>query len=329
MSGEIQLDHIQLRKLWDALLDAYPNPADFDRMLFFRTGRRTDNIASVGATFQQRVYDVIVNAQSEHWMQDLAVGAHKDNPLHASLRAFVAATFPDAVDMVGATVTNVDPTSAYFLREDRSLVFINRRDLRRGLQELVKRGSGPRILAVHSDLTRCGKTYTAELIRYVAHQRQEKYAYIDLREEISLGNGLQELVEQLGRKLGADIRTIPEKESLTARWVKNLVLWLLDQVNRSQSFWWIVFDSINQVSGLPNDVHDFISRFARQLEEEFDPACRLVLLSYRGEDQLPPDIGLRVVQDYIVNELGCRSRCVISSPNRSVNCWTVTPTTKP
>jgi hypothetical protein len=305
MPSDVQLDHRQLMQLWKALLDTFLDPAVFEQMVFFRTGNRVAHLAPPSATLPQVIFKVIEKAQSENWLQQLVVGAHQHNPRQLQLRQFVATTFPDEMIEVGSGTSSDDPLAACFLSEDRSLVFIDRVELRKGLRELTRPGRIRRILAVHSDLNRCGKTYTAEFIRFVALQRQERVAYVDLREEISLGEGLQELVEQLGRKLRANTNEIPTQEALTARWIRNLVIWLIDQINRSGHFWWFVFDSINQVEGLPNEIHDFIVRLARQLEiEEFDPPCRLVLISYQGREQLPPEIGLRVVQDEIRNEVG-------------------------
>lgn len=309
MPGNVQLlDHLQLQKLQDALLAAFPEPNAFEEMLFFRTGNHMAQIAPIGADLRHVIYTVITTAQSDGWIRMLVVGAHQHNPGQPLLRQFVAAVFPEALIGSANDTTFVDPTEACFLSEDRGLAFIDRRQLRDGLKALTQPGLTPRVLAVHSDLSRCGKSYTAEFIRFVALHRQQRVAYIDLREDIFLGDSLQELVAQLARKIrlnDGDSDDIPKEEAQKARWVRQLVIWLIDEIRRSGHFFWLVFDSINQVNGLPGEFHDFIGRLARQLEiEEFDPPCRLVLISYRGREQLPLEIRQRVVQDEIRMELG-------------------------
>jgi hypothetical protein len=302
MPVDVQLDHQQLRQLHEALLAAFTSRIEFERMLFFSSGRQLSHLASDNLDLSDAVFKVVVAAQAAGWIETLVEGAHKVKPAQPQLRRFVKELFADSLIALAADdEASGDPLDAYFLGRER--IFIDRAQLRDALRELTMPGITPRILAVHSDLSLCGKTYTYEFIRFFALSRQERVAYVDLLEEISLGNGTQELVEQLGRKLRADLSSIPEQEAQTARWLRALAVWLIGQIRGSGQFWWLVFDSINQVEGLPKEIHDFIQRLASQLEEEDDPPCRLVLISYRGKEQLPLQIRARIKQEEIHQEI--------------------------
>ena len=292
--------------MWEALQDAYPQINEFDRMLFFTTGKQVMQIAAMAAAFPDAVFDIIMLANREGWVATLIEGAYKNKPQNPPLRDFVIATIPDAlVTAAGAGENGGDPLAACFLGSDRSLAFIGRDELRNGLRQLTAEGRTPRILSIYSELSRCGKTYSAELIRYAALHRHDRMAYLDLQQEISLGSGLQDLVAQLGRKIQADISTIPPQEAQTARWTRNLVIWLIDQVKRSEDFWWLVLDGVNQVEGLPDEINGFLDRLAKEIEfSDFDPPCRLVLISYDGHRRLPVDVRHRVVQEVIRDEIG-------------------------
>jgi hypothetical protein len=301
MPVDVELDHHQLRQLHEALLAAFTNRADFERMLFFSTGRQLTHLASENFALPDAIFRVILAAQAENWIAPLVKGAHNDKPTQGQLRRFVRELFAELiVPLPGGEEADGDPLEAYLLGKQR--IFINRTELRTALREMTRPGITPRILTVSSDLNVCGKTYSHEFIRYFALSRQERVAYVDLLEEISLGNSTQELVTRLGRKLRADLSSIPPQEAQTARWLRSLADWLIDQVKASGHFWWLVFDSINQVNGLPAEVHSLIQRLALQLEEEDDPPCRLVLISYR-EEQLPVQIRGRVEQETIRREI--------------------------
>ncbi|MEM7131943.1 MAG: effector-associated domain EAD1-containing protein [Chloroflexota bacterium] len=303
MPDEIQLDSTQHKELRQALLSAFPTFESFEQMVFDQTGNNFDEFVPNNADLRGAVFSVIKEAQAWGWLGRLIEGAHQENPTNRKMRHFIKMHFSEllvaiAEDNEGAA----DPLNANFLNEDRSMLFVDRLQLRKGLRELTGSGRTPRILAVHSDLEKCGKTYTKEFIQFVALRKEHRVAYIDIGEEIEFGSGLQDLVEQLARKLRADLSDLPPKESQTARWIRNLVHWLLDQINRTDLFWWLVLDSINQVEVLPKEIHDFIQRLALELDEEFDPPCRLILLSYQGKEQLPIEIRSRVVQDEIIEK---------------------------
>jgi hypothetical protein len=309
MPTDIKLDHRQLWQLHEALLAAFTSRNEFAQMLFYRTGARLDDLAPDVAPLPGAIFNVIQAAEEKGWTEMLVEGAHKHNPAHPLLRRFVADLFPSAlVALAGADSIDEDPIDAYRLGSGR--LFINRRQLRDRMQELTRPGPGipPRILTVYSDLRRCGKSYSYEFIRFFAQARQERVAWVDLLEEVSLGSGLQGVVEEVGRQLDANLSTMPQQEAQTARWIRNLVFWLLGEVKRHGKFWWLVFDSIDHASenpGLPQEIHDFIARLAQQLEAEFDPPCRLVLIDFNHlkREDLPERIRQHIVEEVIRQEI--------------------------
>jgi hypothetical protein len=299
MPVAIELDHRRLRQLYNALLATFTERVEFERILLFSTGHSVDHLASDRAGLSQAIFDVIKAAHSNNWIRQLVKGAHEHNATQPLLRQFVAETFPDLlIGQDTGAESGGNLLEAFLLGKGR--LFINRDQLRKGLGDLIQPGPGisPRIMTISSELGRCGKTYSHELIRFIALKRQDRVAYIDLIEEISLGSDLAQLMEQLAHRLDADRRNIPVQEAQTARWIRNLTVWLMDQINRSGQFCWLVFDGIDQVEALPQEIHDFIIRLAQQIEGEFNPACRLVLISYHSE-QLPPTLRHRVVEEII------------------------------
>ena len=161
MPVNIQLDHTQIMKLWEALLAAYAQPIQFEQMLFFRTGKQIALIVPPNANLSDSVFRVIMEAQRENWIVDLIKGAHEHNPAQPQLREFVAESLPQVLISLGESGEGGDnPLTASFLSEDRGRVFINREQLRDGLRELTASGVTPCVLTIHSDIDRCGKTYS-------------------------------------------------------------------------------------------------------------------------------------------------------------------------
>ena len=73
----------QLRKLRDALVDAYDEDS-FEQMLLFNTGKRLDVIVARKG-FKTTVFNVIMLAEREGWTLKLAAAAHNENPGNAKL----------------------------------------------------------------------------------------------------------------------------------------------------------------------------------------------------------------------------------------------------
>ncbi len=307
MADTIQLDHHQIKLLMEALLVGFPAESDLDQMLFLSTGKILTEIAPTGVGMRRTTFKVIREAQMGGWVRDLVDGAHKEKPGLPLLRRFVAEIFPKLLIQIdGEDAVVSDPLKANFLDPGRNIVFINRDGLRRGLKELVGSGVGltPKIMSIHSELSKCGKTYSHEFIKYFAVHKGHHVAYVDLYREVMVGQGLKEFVAQLGRRLFADVSSIPVQEEQTSRWIRKLVNWLIDQINRKNQMCWLVLDSINQVPALPKEIHDFIQELAKQIDEMVNFPCRLILISYQGREQLPIEIRDKIATETIHANLG-------------------------
>jgi hypothetical protein len=87
MSSVIQLNGPQQGKLSEALRDAF-NPNTFTLMLLHRLNRHVYNIASVGASFETTVAEVIARANMEGWLDQLILKGREANPGNPRLFSF-------------------------------------------------------------------------------------------------------------------------------------------------------------------------------------------------------------------------------------------------
>ena len=70
----------QLKALHEALLFAYPRPADLDMLLQFRLGKAYHIIAPVGEAYSNALLSIVVAARGAGWLPKLVQEALKDKP---------------------------------------------------------------------------------------------------------------------------------------------------------------------------------------------------------------------------------------------------------
>lgn len=298
--------HRHFEALFNALIEGYGDEPKLERMLLFKTGKNLALIKPLNANMQAIMFEVIKNAQAEGWLEMLIVGAHHDAPHLLGLRHVVQELLPNRLIQLegGNHHLVVDPLEAVFLDHGRKFLFIGRDDLRRSLKNLVGDGLGltPKILTIHSDLNKCGKTYSFDFIKYFALSRQEQIGYIDLKQEVELGHGLKEFFTGLCQTLLIQTDAIPDREEKVERWIHKLVQWLMVEISNKHKMCWLVIDSINQVTALPVEIEDFLKALAMKLDK-MAIQCRLVLISYEGRRQLPPDIRHKIESETITSPL--------------------------
>ena len=305
MPEDKQPDYQKLGDFYQALVAAYDKRIDLEIMLLYRTGHKYSHCAAESLTLPEAIHKIIEKALNESWFDVFAEAVYRAKPHNPGIVKYIAEEFPHLIPASEIkSGAPGDPLNACFLSDNQKMLFMDRQELRNGLRDMTAEGLTSRILSVHSDLNRCGKTYTYEFIRFLALQRKDKVAYIDLREEIDKGHDMLDIAKLLARRLSMNEGDIPDREAQKENWLNRLVEKIMEHMRDSKCFWWLVFDGINQVSKLPQDIEAFIQHLARVIVIEFDPPCRLILISYDANKALSYDLHKYIVHDEIKDPLG-------------------------
>ena len=70
----------QLEALHEALLFAYPRPADLNMLLTFNLGKSYFILAPVGESYKNALLDILIKAMGDGWLRELVLEARKDKP---------------------------------------------------------------------------------------------------------------------------------------------------------------------------------------------------------------------------------------------------------
>ena len=192
---------------------------------------------------------------------------------------------------------------ARFLREDHSLVFVDREDCRDAVTDLSK-SAGPKILVIDGPRSYCGKSHSWELIRFVTkHLTAHHAAYIDFKEESY--SDPDQLMREIGRRLHVapeHLERMPRKAAQEPRWIDELCNWLIEWVVGKEITAWVVLDSFRQVDNLTDDIGDLIQKLAYRTEYT-EERLRLVLLAYEVK-QFPIKTRQRIRRETIPEPVG-------------------------
>ena len=301
MLQAISIDDQKVVQLFDIFKDGF-SLSEFE-IVIMSIGRTMDSVAD---STNVRFLDTLKQAKRQNWINDLVVAAHKRSPNNADLAVFVVENYGDAFlspDSKPAHLANVDPFDVTFLRSNHSVPFVNRKPLRTQLRQMFDIENGPRLMAVTSDLEQCGKSYTYELIRYLALHHEQRTAYIDIIDEWTADFGPAQLAGLIAEKIGADPAQMPAREAQMARWNKELCRWLTREIRKSNEFWWVVIDGLSQAPNLTVDLQDFVHELAAMVEKEDQPSHRLILISF-SKDGLPINLRARAIEDTIHDRIG-------------------------
>src|SRR5258708_10726686 len=80
-------DGMQLALLQEAVLHAFPNPTDLEMLLRLRLNRSYAQLVAGSANYRYAVFQILVTASAEHWLDRLIDAAGKQNPGNPRLRA--------------------------------------------------------------------------------------------------------------------------------------------------------------------------------------------------------------------------------------------------
>lgn len=268
--------------LFEALTDVYDDPKPFQRMLKLKLGKNLSGLAGPGK-LDDRIFEAMTTLQSEgsggdDELDSLLCAAYKDRPDKPKLRQLYRRRFGTMApsSAVGAAPSEppADPFSAYRLVD---ALFLDRRELRMSLRAIESGGNRP-VIVVRGP-PRTGKTYTHELIRYVAFHLKHSVRRVDIRQPPEVGQEPAMLVRTILLRMGIKYDPPPYER------VNQLLDWVVGQLGQLSSTWWIVIHNFES-SGVSQDVRGFLMGLVDQVSTGL-PNVRLALLDY-DEAILPP-----------------------------------------
>ncbi|MEC4817266.1 MAG: GUN4 domain-containing protein, partial [Scytonema sp. PMC 1069.18] len=83
----------QRKELQDALVDAFPAKSSLEQMLSFELDKNLDEIAG-GGNLQDIVFNLIIKAEAQEWIEELIHAAREANPRNPLLRAIAEGLLP-------------------------------------------------------------------------------------------------------------------------------------------------------------------------------------------------------------------------------------------
>ena len=189
--------------------------------------------------------------------------------------------------------------------------FLDRRQLRPKLRQLLFEKNGPSVLAV-SGPKRSGKTYTTALLEHLSRELQEfeLISPVDISDTPSPREMARSLVARMGRSTGS----LPQQvEETPNSYFIRLAEWVVGEALASDHRWCLVIDGADEGKPL-TDIKKFISHLAKFAQEgPGHKYLRLLLLGYREpfpnlwkksvEREVldsPDKIGLVDVEDYFM-----------------------------
>jgi hypothetical protein len=276
-----QLTGPELRRLTEAMVEAFPNESDLEQMVDYADFTPRKSLARIAppGKLDSRVRELIKSAEAEGWLLSLVEEAWKANRT-PSLQAFRDTLKPLVV---------AGPVNHYKVcfMDNRPLVD---RDGLRSATELLATARR-RIVIVNGEPV-SGKSYSLQYIRYLREQLQNfALVWVDL-EVLSkrTGGGMvlpSTVAERIVEQMNLDPATLPEKgEETWAAWVTAFCDRLTGRLQRSTEPCWIVLDGFHRVP-LPQETMDLVKELATRVCVNIS-TLRLVLLSYA--DILPSDV---------------------------------------
>lgn len=275
----------EFAELAAALRDAF-DTASFDRLLVSIDQNREDYIATT-ASFPDIIRCVVQGAEAANWTTKLIEGALKKSANNPSLLRFLA-DHPER-NPANSTRRNLHVCDTPFVNARKA--FLARQQLRAHLKVMGNNGHS-RVVVINGDRF-SGKTYSRELITYVAEQKgRERAVYVDLDKGIYDADAL---AESIGRQMGLQLGTRPvSKGEQDARWVPELVAWIAAAASDGRYTWWIILDGF-RVQALPQPTIDMINNLAETVEVNA-PQLRVALINY---DKLAPNVDYYVCKEFI------------------------------
>ena len=230
----------------------------------------------------------------EVWLRNLTA-LHSTHPQTAQLQAFLdqiktpVPAAPDALPDPAPIVVGGAPANGESGTELPDLVFeaccdaarlplLNRHALRSSLRDLVE-GNFRALSVLGEPLS--GKTYSLQFIHHVAKASGRLVHTLDVRSQDLDAYGPGDLAEDLVEVLET-AAVPPEKRSQTARWIKQLRNWTVEQFKTRLNDFWIVLDHFDDET-----VEEPTKRLIQQLiqRSEVGRLPPIILLGYERPDE--------------------------------------------
>lgn len=268
------------KQLQQALLGAFQR-AELAALVDFYLDERLGKIASDTDDDRAATLKLIYWTEDQGKLEALLDGAPQEVPGNATLVAVCKLLLANLRQRHPPPwYQPADHVQTCFLPGRRA--FIDRKELRRALKELI--GGGSRVLAVNGP-RRSGKSYTLQLISYLASELQAyQYAVINLEQERTTQLSPEAMMESIGLQLALSDLTLPSQRREEPRRARILCDWLVGKNRQSARIWWVVLDGFHHPD-VPEPTRELIQYLVGWVAEN---VCdlRVVLLTYT-EDLLP------------------------------------------
>ena len=286
----MQLNRDQFKQLTKALEGAFVTRAQLERLTLGAFNKSLDQVA-MGDDLEEIIVRMIKVAELTNRLPYLIEEAYDMRPQDRLLSTF----FEDFKPIIAEE--NRDHYEALLLRGDR--VLVNRRLLRDTLRGFDERTGKP-ILIVDGPPS-SGKTHSRYFITYLESTvLRFKTIVIDLTHlAASAENGMigpEDLGQWIAARMG--LGKIPDRQKeQDARWVHRFCNWLIEELRNDSQARWIVLDHFDKTS-LSQGTQDLIHTLITEIDTN-QLNLRMVLLSYKDKNSLPPSITDIVTYEYL------------------------------
>lgn len=151
--------------------------------------------------------------------------------------------------------------------------FVNRRKLRRYVQELYN-GGGACILSVNGP-TKSGRSFSKLFVAHFCKPQGITLVPILLKDY--LNRTASDLVKQIALRLAWDIKAIPEQHAQETQWVEELGKWLAGRFDMDERTIWLIFDDCSTI-GLPQSIRELLTQLTKEVP--YIKKTRLIFLAH-------------------------------------------------
>ena len=258
---------IEMVEFGDAVYKIY----DFDELekLLRRLNQDLGKLVA-NKGFDKQVAEIVGIANSQGWLPQFVSLVLKDRGNTQAIKDFLTAN-PDW-DLTRSP-SAADPCETLRVIGGRS--FVGRKKLRGFLKEMNKL-TGKKVLLVNSDHSKVGKTYSKDLVDFLADSRECPVVYLDL--DTASYDPIR-LTRELGARMAVDLSAIPDQGSEQAsRSNHDLVSLLIPPTPRPGcKECWIILDGFKKI---PSEAtRELIAQLTQAVQGRKD--FRLLLINYQ------------------------------------------------
>lgn len=240
------------------------------RRLLLSINRTLQTLVAATDPFPDQVLHVVEVANAEGWLALLVGTVTTALPNHQAIRQFLA-NHPDWDLIRNAPAAHPCDTLQIF--GGRS--FLGRKQFREHLKAMEEL-TGKKVLLVTGAQRKVGKTYSRELVQFLAiHTQNTGTVYVDLDK---MENDPALVAAKIATDLGLGAGTGVSGSQQAARGNHDLVDWLVptNQVAQAKT-WWILLDGFRERMA-SEGLQDFIAQLAQRIQST--PNYRLILINY-------------------------------------------------